>query len=146
MLPGRARWAALLSVLVIGGGSAAAADLDEFARCVTRSGATYYRASWCPHCAQQDRMFGAAIRNIRSVDCSDGCRTVHSFPTWEFARGQRVSGVLSLNTLASRSGCALDGRSPQAPAEGAERARGSSWSAVPTREHDAGGAKVIEIR
>ena len=140
----RVLWLTVVGVLVVGA-RPAAANLNDFARCLTRVGATYYGASWCPHCAAQNNLFGTALRNIKYVECSEGCRGVHSFPTWEFADGSRFSGVASLSLLANRTGCALDGRS-----QGATTRRagpdGPSWSGIPTRQRDVGGAKIIEVR
>jgi hypothetical protein len=133
--------ALVLSALVLGIGSAAAADLDDFARCLTRAGATYYTASWCPHCAAQARIFGTAMRWIRSVDCTTGgCGAVRSFPTWTFRNGSRLSGVLSLAELARRTGCPL-----VAEDGGLDRERTRAWNALPTREHTVGGLRVVEV-
>ena len=131
--------------VLVAGISSAAGDLNDFARCVTKAGATYYGASWCPHCAAQNNLFGSAFRWIRYVDCTKGCRGVHSFPTWEFADGSRYPGVASLSVLASRTGCPLDGRSQGTTARTGRRDAPSTWSGIPTRQRDAGGARIIEV-
>jgi len=131
------RAAGLLSLLVLGATPAAASSLDDFARCLGRSGARYYRAAWCPHCRQQEQMFGPAVRYLPSVDCTGGCSRVHSFPTWEFAGGQRFSGVAPLSALASRTGCRLDAH-PGA----SEREAGEPRS---PRDRYLGGARIIEV-
>ena len=61
---------ATLGVVVAGAIPAAAENLAPFARCLTHAGATYFRASWCPHCAEQERMFGAARPYLGEIDCS----------------------------------------------------------------------------
>ena len=58
-----------LSLLLLGAGGARA-NLDDFARCLTRAGARFYGTSWCPHCAAQRRMFGTAFNRIAYVECS----------------------------------------------------------------------------
>jgi hypothetical protein len=125
---------------------AGAAKLDDFARCLTRSGTMYYMASWCPHCARQQKMFGNAMRWVRSVDCSDGCDGVKSYPTWRFKDGSRYPGVATLEFLASRTRCPLDG---EGNAAGAETSDDSGWQPSEndpgTRERYIGGAKIIEV-
>ena len=117
----------------------AAAGLDDFARCLTRSRARYYTATWCPHCRAQNQMFGSALRYVNVIDCTNGCRNVHSLPTWEFGDGSRASGVQRLDQLAGRTGCAVDGpRRESAPS-------GPSAHAIPTRERWEGGARIIDI-
>src|SRR5256885_1812560 len=128
------RWPAvsIFFGLVLGAGPVAATDLDDFARCLGRAGATYYTASWCPHRAHQDQMFGSSLRYLRTVDCTSGCRDagVSSFPTWMFADGSRLSGVASLAVLGSRTGCRLGG-SRSAPSGHDAGAR--AWSGFGTR-------------
>jgi len=114
----------------------AAAGLDDFARCLTRSRARYYTATWCPHCRAQNQMFGSALRYVNVIDCTNGCRNVHSLPTWEFGDGSRTTGVQRLDQLAARTGCAIDGpRRDSAP----------SAHAITTRERWEGGARIIDI-
>ena len=140
-IPRLALRALLLSLLAFGPAPAAASDLDDFARCLARAGTRYYTAAWCPHCAQQERLFGSAVRYLRSVDCTGGCTRVHSFPTWEFASGQRFSGVAPLGVLASRTGCRLGEARPATAGRDASETR--SWSA--TRDRYVGGARIIEV-
>jgi len=119
--------------------SPAAAGLDDFARCLTRAHARYYTASWCPHCRAQNEMFGSALRYVDVVDCTHGCRDVHSLPTWIFGDGSRTSGVQRLDQLAARTGCPIDGaRRDSAPS-------GPSAHAIPARDRLEGGARIIEI-
>ena len=120
---------------------ALAADLGGFASCLSRAGATYYFASWCPHCARQNQMFGDALYNLRTVDCTKGCEDVQSFPTWTFHDGSRISGVASFDSLARRTGCRLGAERKEAP-------RDSGWSRSGSggaRERYQGGAKIIEV-
>jgi hypothetical protein len=124
----------------------AAASLDEFARCLTRARARYYTAAWCPHCARQNEMFGAAIGWLNVVDCTAGCAGVKSFPTWEFRDGSRVSGVLPLSQLGRRTGCTVDAQRGAVPAPEREaRPVSAARGGIPTRERWVGGARIIEV-
>ena len=136
---------ATLGVVAAGAIPAAAENLAPFARCLTHAGATYFRASWCPHCADQERMFGAARPYLGEIDCSQphSCNAIHSFPTWTFRNGARVSGVLSFAELGRRTGCPLPQARPAPPADDAPAVR--SLGGVKTREHTVGGLRVIEI-
>jgi hypothetical protein len=121
---------------------AAASGLVDFARCISRAGATFYTASWCPHCARQSRMFGNALRYVRVVDCTAGCNGVRSFPTWRFADGSQLNGVASFEALGSRTGCRLGGGSrDEAPDDDAIQ----SSNGAGTRERNVAGAKIIEV-
>jgi len=94
----------LMSALLVAS-PATKAELAVFARCITRAGATYYTADWCPHCRRQNALFGDALSYVKVVDCSDGCSGVQSLPTWTFRDGSRIKGVASLDELAERTGC-----------------------------------------
>src|SRR5258708_1046982 len=91
-----------------------AAAWEEFGRCLTRQGATFYGASWCPHCHAQRLTLGDAMAHVRYVECAgDGtsaaaCKAagVNSYPTWGFADGSRALGEQSLAHLAAKTGCA----------------------------------------
>jgi len=90
----------------------------RLAQCLKDQGAIFYGAFWCPHCANQKDLFGAAEDLLPYVECStpDGnaqlqiCKDkgVQSYPTWEFADGSRLTGEQSFATLAEKAGCALD--------------------------------------
>jgi hypothetical protein len=125
---------------------AAAENLVPFARCLTHAGATYFRASWCPHCAEQERMFGPARAYLGEIDCSrpSSCNEIHSFPTWTFRNGARVSGVLTLAELGRRTGCPLPQARPAHPADDAAPTV-RSLGGVKTREHTVGGLRVIDV-
>ena len=76
MVSRRVLCATVPCVLVVGARRVAAGDLDGFARCLTGAGAIYYGASWCPHCAAQNKLFGTAFQSIRYVECSEGGRGI----------------------------------------------------------------------
>ena len=90
---------------------------DSFATCLKDSKATFFGAFWCPHCREQKELFGSAVKFIPYVECStpDGkgrlavCqeKKIDTYPTWEFANGERVVGTMSLADLSAKTGCAL---------------------------------------
>lgn len=96
----------------------APARLDRLANCLRRSGAVFYGASWCPHCAEQRRSFGVAATRLPYVECSvDGTKdrtraceaaNIRGFPTWIFADGTQRIGFVQPGELAELSGCAAD--------------------------------------
>jgi hypothetical protein len=128
----------LLATVVLLAAPAAASPLVDFARCISRAGATYYTADWCPHCQRQNRMFGNALGYVRTVDCTDGCDEVRSFPTWTFRDGSRIAGVATLEALAGRTGCRLG-------ADDAESGSTRTPDAAAPNERYIGGAKIIEV-
>ena len=136
-----ARDVLLATVVLFASPAAASSGLADFARCISRAGATYYTAAWCPHCARQNEMFGSALDYVRTVDCTDGCDEVKSFPTWTFRDGSRIKGVATLQALAGRTGCRLGGS--EEPAENDERRREQNEAGV--TERYIGGAKIIEV-
>lgn len=90
---------------------------DEFAQCITDSGAIMYGAYWCPHCNNQKEAFGNSARLINYVECDArgddadpaACQAagIQGYPTWIFADGQRVAGEIALQELAFRTNCTL---------------------------------------
>ncbi len=91
--------------------------LDEFATCLSESGAIFYGAFWCPHCLNQKAMFGSSSKLLPYVECStpDGksqlpiCveASVTGYPTWQFTDGTRESGEVSLERLSEKTNCPL---------------------------------------
>ncbi len=85
----------------------------ELAKHLSASGAKFYGAYWCPHCADQKAMFGQAARLLPYIECDPrspagqpqvcAAAGVRAYPTWEI-NGQRYEGVLSLDELARLSG------------------------------------------
>ena len=90
---------------------------DDFAKCLTEKGVVMYGAYWCPHCANQKKLFGDSWQYVTYVECDargdnanpDLCKSkgVSGYPTWIFADGTRASKVLTLTELSVRSSCAL---------------------------------------
>lgn len=100
-------------------GPAGSGRYDQFAQCLKDKGAKMYGAYWCSHCQNQKRLFGKSFEKINYIECSlpDGqtqtevCREagIESYPTWEFADGERITGEASLATLAEKTNCSLEG-------------------------------------
>jgi hypothetical protein len=90
---------------------------DGFAKCLTSKQAKMYGLYWCPHCAEQKAMFGKAFQYVSYVECgikdshelAPACQTagVKLFPSWQFGGNPPKEGVLSLDALRDKTGCAL---------------------------------------
>jgi hypothetical protein len=88
---------------------------DALASCIAQKGVKFFGAFWCPHCAEQKKMFGASQRLLPYVECSTPdtqgqtpiCieKKIESYPTWEFADGSRQSAVLTPAKLAELTSC-----------------------------------------
>ena len=124
-----------------------AASLEEFGRCLTRNGAIFYGASWCPHCHAQRQTLGDAMSHVHYVECSvsggrgksaPACMAadVNSYPTWVFADGSRAHGEQPLARLAERTGCALPAGSTSV---------GAPPVTAPGARPGSRGAKIIEV-
>ena len=78
-------------------------------------GVRFYGASWCPHCQEQKRLFGASARRLPYIECNlagpnapqaSACTSagVQNYPTW-IINGRAIAGqVLSLAELAEATG------------------------------------------
>lgn len=86
------------------------------AQCLTDKGVKMYGAYWCPHCAKQKKLFGAAFGKVTYVECAvpgdsrkqtQACQDadIASYPTWIFPDGTRTTGEQSLEALAKKAGC-----------------------------------------
>jgi hypothetical protein len=90
---------------------------DSFAKCIADKQAKMYGLYWCPHCADQKRMFGESFQNVPYIECAirgshelaPECKTagVKLFPSWQFGSEAPKEGVLSLNELSQKTGCKL---------------------------------------
>lgn len=91
---------------------------DAFAQCLASHHAKMYGLYWCPHCADQKEMFGAAFRYVPYVECASKdnphevtseCKAadVKLFPSWQFGTEKPKEGVLSLEALSDKTGCSL---------------------------------------
>lgn len=43
---------------------------DTFAQCITDSGAKFFGAYWCPHCAAQKALFGKSAKKLPYYECA----------------------------------------------------------------------------
>jgi hypothetical protein len=92
-------------------------NIDVFAQCLTNKGAKMYGAWWCPHCADEKKMFADAFLFVNYVECSppgqrtqnDVCKEagIKNYPTWQFADGSRAEGAQPLAALSKKTGCRL---------------------------------------
>lgn len=115
-----------LILIILAGGIALAIQAanrpgkyDEFATCVKDSGAKFYGAFWCPHCAAQKKAFEGSQKKLPYIECStpdakgqvQACNDagIQSYPTWEFADGRRIEGEMSLEDIAAKTMCTLPG-------------------------------------
>jgi glutaredoxin len=82
---------------------------------LTEKGVLFYGASWCPHCQEQKRLFGASVGRLPYIECSPGgpntpqlpsCNMagVRTYPTWVIDGRAIVGEVLSLAQLAAATG------------------------------------------
>jgi hypothetical protein len=93
-----------------------ASDMDNFAKCLTSKGATFYGASWCGHCQNQKKMFGDSIQYVNYIECAtedgqgqtDACKFagITGYPTWDIS-GEKMSGAIPLEELSQKTGCKL---------------------------------------
>ena len=94
---------------------------DEFATCLKEKGAVFYGTFWCKYCQKQKELFGASVKLIPYEECStaDGkaqtqiCKDkdIKSYPTWIFADGSILKGVVPLSELAEKTNCELPNES-----------------------------------
>ncbi len=89
---------------------------DELAQCVKDSGAKFYGAFWCPHCADQKRLFGQSAKLLPYIECSNPDRSqnqtcvdakITGYPTWEFKDGTRRVETIEPEKLAELTQCSL---------------------------------------
>jgi len=75
-------------------------------------GVLFYGASWCPHCQEQKRLFGASASRLPYIECgaagpnapqapSCSAAGVQTYPTWIINGRATVGQVLSLAELAN---------------------------------------------
>ncbi len=97
--------------------TAGGGQYDTFAMCLKNKNVSFYGAFWCPHCQEQKKLFGASASLLPYIECSTPdakgqtqiCKdkAITGYPTWIFADGSRMSGVLSFADLSQKSGCPL---------------------------------------
>ena len=90
---------------------------DAFAQCLATKQAKMYGLYWCPHCLEQKEMLGASFHYVPYVECglkgeggeTEECKIagIKLFPSWQFGSETPKEGVLSLEALSDKTGCAL---------------------------------------
>lgn len=105
-----------------------AGKYDQFAACLKEKGAVFYGAFWCPHCQKQKKLFGSSAKLLPYVECSTAdassqiqiCKDkkVESYPTWEFRDSSRITGEVTLEELAQKTGCVLPALDANQPLSG----------------------------
>lgn len=88
---------------------------EKLAKCLTEKGAKMYGAFWCPHCADQKKLFGNSFKFVSYVECDakgenanpDACRKagIEGYPTWIFSDGTKITGTQKLTKLSELSNC-----------------------------------------
>lgn len=87
------------------------------AKCLDDKGVEMYGTFWCPHCADQKKMFGKeAEKYIPYYECdargenpvTEACLElgIEGYPTWIFPDSSRLVGSIPLTELQVKSGCA----------------------------------------
>jgi len=108
-------------------------QMGALAEHLAASDATFYGASWCPHCNDQKAFFGNSAHRLPYVECSpdgrygsqaEACRDagIRTYPTW-IIDGERHTGVLLPDQLADLSG--FDGVVGEASRRGDAASSGS---------------------
>ena len=90
---------------------------DSFAQCLASKQTKMYGLYYCPHCLDQKEMFGESFHYVPYVECAikgssdeaSECKVagVKLFPSWQFGTEPPKEGVLSLEALSDKTGCAL---------------------------------------
>ena len=90
---------------------------DQFAQCISDSGASLYSTFWCSNCRNQKAKFGSSAELLSYVECStaDGkgqlpiCAEagITAYPTWILSDGTRQIGDTSLARLSEIISCPL---------------------------------------
>jgi hypothetical protein len=107
----------LLAAAYLGGRYYRNHKYDAFAKCLATKQARMYGLYWCPHCIEQKGMFGDAFHYVPYTECAikgssemaAECKVagVKLFPSWQFGAEPPKEGVLSLEALSDKTGCAL---------------------------------------
>lgn len=96
-----------------------ATALTNATQCLVDSGAKFYGASWCPHCATQKAFFKKSAKDLPYIECSTGragspqeqvCidAEIKTYPSWIFADGSQLTGEVSPLDLVNKVNCNLD--------------------------------------
>jgi uncharacterized membrane protein/glutaredoxin len=97
-----------------GGGGPEDPYFKALATYIADADATFYGASWCPHCQEQKRLFGSSQERLPYVECSPQGRSgpraaaciqenIQAYPTW-IINGRRYERVIEPYELARITG------------------------------------------
>jgi hypothetical protein len=85
------------------------AYIEKLAKFMSEKGMVMFGAYWCPHCIDQKKLFGDAVKYIDYVECDakgpnanpDECvaNKIEGYPTWMY-NGQQYGGYKSFSELA----------------------------------------------
>lgn len=86
-----------------------ATSKNNFAKCLSEKGATFYGAAWCGHCQNQKALFGDSFKYVNYVECTLNAQTCQSagvmaYPTW-IINGQKYEGEMTIAFLAKLTEC-----------------------------------------
>ncbi len=83
-------------------------DIESFAKCIYKSGATLYISDNCERCEEQKNVFGENFEHLNPIECENTCerKDVTKFPTWVF-KGKKYESVLSLKRISELTGCSV---------------------------------------
>ena len=100
----------IISAVVLSACSSGPGPADNLAQCLTDKGVVMYGTEWCPHCANQKKLFGNSFKLINYVDCDLNRKAcveagVQGYPTWVFDELTALSGTQQLYVLADNAGC-----------------------------------------
>ncbi|MFN3153329.1 peptidylprolyl isomerase [Bremerella sp.] len=91
-------------------------DMKALAKAIADSGAIFFGADWCPHCTRQKGLFGEGYSDLPFVEVTNPNHTLNQtgidnnitqLPTWVFADGTRVTGVLEIEELVNYTGISI---------------------------------------
>ena len=109
--------AAIILIIVVVFFTTLPGEYDDFAKCISSSGAKFYGSSTCPHCEEQKEMFGKSAQYLPYVECSlpnyggvtQECQdaNISSVPAWKFIDGKEATGRISFEELSAYTGCPL---------------------------------------
>jgi hypothetical protein len=86
-------------------------EYDDFAKCLTTTGAVVYGNDFCSYTAQQLNYFGKSEKYLDYVKCSENkelCdeKGIRTTPTWEI-NGEIYEQVQTFESLAAVTGCEI---------------------------------------
>lgn len=86
--------------------------ITRFAKCLSENNIVMYGREGCGYCARQKELFGDAFQYVTYVECPEQIalcvqKGIEGVPAWEI-NGEIQTGLKSLETLSSLSGCPLE--------------------------------------